>query len=91
MKVNEISFPTVWIVLVKNHSAALELEMNVHVQTRRYTYTNTRTCSHMYGLPNQWNNFKWTLKLLNHRQDIFQRNTSSHTILFTILELIIHS
>lgn len=31
------------------------------------------------------------IRLVNHRQDIFQRNTSSYPALFTILELIIHS
>lgn len=31
------------------------------------------------------------VQLENHKQDVFQRNTSSHLILFAILELIIHS
>lgn len=91
---NEISFPVVLILKVKNHSAVLELEINVHVQIHKHectlaqTYVFVHTCMHFQinGIISNGH-----IQLANHVQDIFQRNTSSHLILFTILELIILS
>lgn len=79
---NEIYFPIVLIFLVKNHSAALELEkmfMYKHEYTLAQTHLFVHTCMHFQinGIISNGH-----IQFVNHRQDTFQRNTL-HLILFT--------